>query len=119
MKLIISLIGAPTDNARLIYAPRLRRMVLSPEYRQWFNDSLRVLAPKRPKTPLLASFECQRPYKVKIWLKDKRSDQMNYDKGLRDVLTKAKIWQDDKWWYGVMEPCEISPRNPRAEIIIE
>ena len=43
---------------------------------------------------------------------------MNYDKGLRDVLTAAGIWQDDKWWYGVFVPCEIDKANPRAEITI-
>ena len=116
MKIMLPL--SQSDNRRLIYAPRLRRMILSPEYRAWKQEAVLLASRQRPKTPLLASFECQRPYTVKIYMQSKRTDQANFDKALRDALTEARIWEDDRWWYPVYTPCEIDKLKPRMEITI-
>jgi len=119
MFLTLSLKDAPTDNRRLIFAPYLKRFVSSPEYRLW--KTLGVLAIKSQvagKEPIQGSFEAQVPYHVKVWMKDKRTDQVNWDKGARDILTEAGVWDDDKWMYPIYEACGIDKENPRMEITI-
>lgn len=109
-----------TDNRRLIYSPRARRMVASTEYRDWKTAAILLIQRQLPRgwKSLQASFEAQKAYTVRIYLKDKRTDQMNYDKLLRDALTQAGVWEDDRWWYGVFTPCEIDKTNPRIEVEI-
>lgn len=121
MKLTISLKNAPTDNRRLTLCRG--RLKSSVAYRDWkeneIGDLSKFVEYNYNKKQFKPTFQNQLPYTVKIYMKDKRTDQANWDKGIRDIITQAGVWDDDKWAYPIYTPCEIDALNPRAEIIIE
>ena len=118
MKIIITnLTGDVTDNRRLI--PAHGRLISSEEYRSWKKKQIYLVRQQFNKLRYYhATFEDQQPYCVEIYMQNKRTDQANWDKGIRDVLTQAGCWNDDKWWYPIYTPCKIDKNNPRAEIYI-
>ncbi len=117
--LILPLKNAPTDNRRLIFAPRLKRFISSPEYRVWKEEGIWRIRAQWGFETLTPSFKYQLPYAVKVYMPSRRTDQVNWDKGARDILTEAGVWNDDKWTYCVYSPCEIDTENPRMEITIK
>lgn len=118
MKFVISLKGAPTDNGRHIIARYRRRIIDSEEYRQWKQDAITEFKSQKRGPMLVPTFENQLPYRVKVYMANKRTDHVNYTKGLQDVMKHAGIVSDDKWIRPIFEPCDIDPNNPRIEITI-
>jgi len=118
MKIIITnLTGDVTDNRRMI--PAHGRLISSSAYRAWKEEQIYLVRQQFNKLRCYhATFEDQRPYYVEIWMKNKRTDQANWSKGIRDILTQAGVWSDDKWWYEIGTPCKIDAKNPRAEVYI-
>lgn len=110
-----------TDNRRHIISRFKRRLIDSPEYKAWKEQAIwyikNQLSPSFKKYD--PSFEKQLVYCMKVYLKDKRSDAANYDKGVRDVLTQAGVWSDDKWCLPAFLPVEIDKNRPRVEITID
>lgn len=120
MKLILPLDGAPTDNRRLIFAPRLGRFVSSSEYREWKIGAIWSIKKQWGEREMLTpTFEKQIAYRVTVFMESKRTDQVNWDKGARDILTEAGVWHDDRWTYPIYTPCQLDKMNPRMEIEIE
>lgn len=114
---ISDLTGDVTDNRRLI--PARGRLISSTAYRAWKEKQIALVNQQFSKVRCYhADFKHQKPYIVQIWMRDKRTDQANWDKGLRDVLTQAGVWNDDKWFYPVYTACKIDKDCPRAEVTI-
>ncbi|MDD5726274.1 MAG: RusA family crossover junction endodeoxyribonuclease [Patescibacteria group bacterium] len=118
MKYTISLLGAPTDNRRHIVRRHTNRMIDSSQYRSWKYGAVLQLQSQKRGPVLVPTFESQLAYRVKIYMASKRTDQMNYIKGLQDVLKHSGIVEDDKWIFPILEPCSIDKVNPRIEITI-
>jgi Holliday junction resolvase RusA-like endonuclease len=118
MKIVITdLTGDVTDNRRLI--PARGRLISSSAYRAWKDTRVMLVRQQFNKLRCYCpTFEEQLPYAVKIWLPNKRIDQANFDKGIRDIITQGGIWSDDKYTYPIYTPCKIDAKNPRAEIEI-
>jgi Holliday junction resolvase RusA-like endonuclease len=118
MKIVITnLTGDVTDNRRLI--PAHGRLISSSEYRAWKKEQIYLVRQQFNKLRCYyADFKEQKPYTVEIWMQNKKTDQANFDKGIRDIITQAGVWNDDKWWYPIYTPCKIDKNNPRAEITI-
>lgn len=116
--LTIQLTLGPTDNRRVT----VMRGHLGPtrEYANWQKVVVREAWAQLPAgwEPLTASEDDQLPYIVSVFLKDRRSDAANYDKCLRDVLTHAGVWQDDKWAFPQFAPAQVNPTRPRIEITL-
>jgi Holliday junction resolvase RusA-like endonuclease len=95
-------------------------MVPTNEFNAWKEECFWKLKKQIPNgfRPFTPSFEKQLFYYVQIFLENKRPDASNYDKGLKDVLTQAGIWSDDKWCLPRFELVEIDKKNPRIEIEI-
>jgi len=118
MQIVISLKDAPTDNRRLIFAPWQKRMVSSSAFRDWKIYATHKVKAQWNRKPLQPTFDSQLAYRVKVYMASRRTDQVNWDKGARDVLTEAGVWEDDKWAFPIYEACEIDKENPRMEIEI-
>jgi len=110
----------PTDNRRLIPAWRMKRLVSSAEYRAWKEEAIWRIKEQMPKRfkAFTPTFEKQLVYRVKVYLPNKRTDVANYDKGLRDALSQAGVWEDDKWTLPTFGRAEIDAKNPRIEVEI-
>ncbi len=95
-------------------------MVPSSQFSTWKEECFWKLKKQIPKGFKMyePSFEQQLTYYVQVFLANKRPDASNYDKGLKDVLTQAGIWKDDKWCLPRFEEVEIDKANPRIEIEI-
>ena len=115
--MIITLPLPPTDNRRLIFARYQGRMVSSTEYRRWFeNCEIKWIVEYRDLKPLKPSFENQITIPYKLYQKDKRSDIQNYEKSLKDFLSK-RLYSDDKYIkLDLILPVTIDKANPRVEI---
>lgn len=114
----IELPVGPTDNRRLI--PVRGRLISSAEYRKWKKECVALIARQLPKRfkPLDPSYTDQLFYSVECHLPDKRTDAANYDKVLRDVLTEAGIWTDDKWCLPRYERVTVDKDDPHLVVTI-
>lgn len=110
----------PTDNRRLIPAWRMKRLVSSAEYRAWKEEAIWRVKEQMPKgfKAFNPTFEKQLPFRIKVFLPNKRTDGANYTKGAEDVLTKAGVWRDDKYCLPSLDRIEIDAKNPRIEVEI-
>jgi Holliday junction resolvase RusA-like endonuclease len=96
MQLIFGL--PPSDNQRLIYSPRSKRMVSSPKYRKWFEEAgakISAWCIANEWKILEPSYEEQYEFDVKIFHDHPLSDLGNYHKSIKDVLT-GRIYVDDR-----------------------
>lgn len=110
----------PTDNRRHTIHRWKRRIIDTEVFRSWKVQAIDAVEEQLPKRfkPFAPTFKNQMHYLVKVVLPDKRTDGANQDKGLRDVLTKAGVWTDDKWMLPVFDKIEIDKLNPRIEVTI-
>jgi Holliday junction resolvase RusA-like endonuclease len=116
MKLIVSLIGACTDNKRkTLWNGQLHD---STEYMVWKHGAVMELRGQKRGPMLVPTFEAQLAYRVKVYMESKRTDQTNYLKSIQDVLTLAGVINDDRWVYPIFTCCEIDQKNPRVELEI-
>jgi len=96
------------------------RFIDSSEYRSWKTAAIFLIKKQIPKgfVKFDPTFEDQLFYIMRVFLPDLRSDAANYDKGVRDVLTHAGVWKDDKFCMPRFEAVRIDKANPRVEVWI-
>lgn len=109
----MTLVLGPTDNRRHTIARGRGILIDTSEYKAWKIASKILIKNALPRDwkPITPSYEKQQRYHVQIKLPNKRSDQTNYLKSIQDALTEAGVWEDDKWVYPVMEPCEVMGKD--------
>lgn len=100
-----------TDNHRHFIRRGSQYLIDTTEYRAWKEEAIWTIRQQLPARfqPFNPTYEKQLRYHVAITLKDKRSDGANYDKGIRDVLTHAGVWTDDKWCIPTFLPIRVDP----------
>ncbi len=118
----------PTDNnLRIpIIANGRPKIISSTEYVKWkvkvdkiwlrFVYDLKVNG-KRWKLDN-PTYEEQLTYKYKLYVDNKCKDIQNFEKALKDFMSK-RVYKDDKWVkIDLQLPVEVDPNNPRVEIEI-
>jgi len=118
MRIVISLSEAPTDNGRHQISRFGRRLVPTAKFAQWQGHAIAEVRAQRRGKMLVPTFESPLVYRIKVYMKNKRTDHTNYLKGVQDVLKHAGIIKDDKFVCPQFEPCDIDAKNPRVEITI-
>lgn len=115
MHLTIPLWSGTNDNRRFIISRG--RLVKAPEYRRWMEEAVREVKHQMTAIQAHPTYEHPLTYRVIIHLPDKRSDAENYSKGIRDVLTEAGAWSDDKFALPHLVAVFVDrDEPPRAEI---
>ena len=94
MQFLISL--PPSDNKRFILSHG--RMIKSSICRRYEKEAVPLIRMQTAKHKQFApTFEHQVIMRYTVTLSDKRRDASNIEKILKDVLTMARVWNDDKW----------------------
>lgn len=110
----------PPENERLIYAPNLRRMILSKKYRDYKKMAGDILLARRFNlhVPLLKPTErFQLAVGIKVYLPNRRRDGHGILKPLLDVM-EGTVYDNDKWVIPRFYQFEIDSQNPHVEIEI-
>lgn len=107
------------NNPRIAKLPNGRPFILpSKEYKQYESDAGAYLFPK-PAQPLDGKLRVKCVFYLN---KNLRSDLVNYEEAICDILVHHQIIADDRWQivYSMDgSHCEVDRENPRCEIEIE
>lgn len=109
----------PTDNRLRTIGWGTYKLVKSPEYRRWEEKCAHIWNDKYNFVSFITtpSYDNQIKICYRVFLDNKRKDIGNFEKALKDFLSK-RLYPDDKWVVmDLLLPVTMDKENPRIEII--